>query len=63
MFNVFTQMPLGNVSRGYLFPDEEKAKKAFDSMVAQVRAWPKFTLDIVQHEDGIETRREHIDNA
>ena len=60
MFNVHTQMPLGNTSRGYNFPDQEKATEAFDRMVFQTRSWKNYVVDIVMTDEDIEVQREHI---
>jgi len=60
MFNLHTQMPLGNVSVGINFPDQEKAVREFERVSAQVSGWQPYAIDVVLEGDGEEIRREHF---
>lgn len=63
MFNVHTELPCGAISRGYDYVTEEKALFTFARMAHQVRVWKNYVIDVVLTEDGVESTREHIENA
>lgn len=61
MYNLHTEMPMGNQSIGFNFPDRDKAVMEFERVCVQVAGWTDYTIDIVLSEDGLDYRREHFD--
>lgn len=64
MIHIFTEIPSGARSRGYEYDDKdrEKAEKAFDTIVAQLQLWPKFTAEVWMKRPG-ENKFVEIANA
>lgn len=64
VFHIFTEMPGGMQSRGYIFPDEEKAKKAFDEVKRQLLQFnlqdENFECSAIMQEDSEEVERFHV---
>ena len=58
MFNVHTQMPLGNVSRGFNFPDREKAHAAFARLKDQLQTWQPYEITLILSDDGVDVQQE-----
>lgn len=61
MIHIHVEMLSGAVSIGYDRKDAEQANATFDRVLAQLNSWPGFVCDLVQTEEMVETRREHID--
>lgn len=53
MYNVHTEMPMGNRSKGFDFEDRDKAESAFHRVVDQIRAWPNITIKVILHHEGV----------
>ena len=60
-YNIHTVMPSGMVSKGYDCETREKAVHFFGSVVAQIRAWKDFAVDVVMLDEiEDEIQREQI---
>jgi len=61
--NISVEMPSGARSRGY-DREEKDALKTFESVAAQLSAWPKFQATVILADDlGEDLHRRNISNA
>lgn len=63
MYNIHQEMLSGAQSRGWDYKQEADGIKCFNLVMAQMRPWLNFSVDVVLTDEKIEIRREAIRNA